>query len=577
MKDFTQLPAVGLDYAGAKATPTPASSLGPAEMLPPHIAAIIDAKAQQATKTFTENSALAGAKDGKSVQQQVQEQLGVMEPWNQFEQAVDPVQDIAKRNATGNPLPDQAGQVAPTAEEILLQSPQEWQALFGSQVPDTSGALAAYQQASANRPQMPDLGRPRVDQTQQFIASLGALFDPKNAGQIMDLPTQNAQTDYEYKVKDAMRRYQMNNQDYEAKVELAKAILQNAEKEAAQAIASNQTGYKEYAQNVRNTNDNNARDRQVAAAIAGRAEVANTNNASKEKIAGLMESGRWARMSYKTEADRDMQLGKDYFALAKMTPEGRRQWVSSNGGTPEEADAYGNATSSELLAAARATKIPYEIKALQSKVNVDDARAKQIVEATRFIGPSFKLKQDQLALNIQNVESLIEMRKAGIDLTKIRGDMLQKGVSSMNQAMRSSTYLLKTAQDEIRKIYETSGGNLSDSQKTRLEELTGAVKKNQDIIDELNMAQGFLAPVDPSQLFGGIMGDVPPLPVGPTGLTTGVPARTGAIGGGVAQTRPATQSQRSGGKGKGGTAPKVDPKRPGLRITNINGSVPEGN
>jgi hypothetical protein len=261
-------------------------------MLPPHIAAIIDAKARQATKTFTENSALAGAKDGKSVQQQVQEQLGVMEPWNQFEQAADPVQDIAKRNATGNPLPDQAGQVAPTAEEILLQSPQEWQALFGSQVPDTSGALAAYQQASAHRPEIPDFGRPRVDQTQQFIASLGALFDPKNAGQIMGLPTQNAQTDYEYKVKDAMRRYQMNNQDYEAKVELAKAILQNAEKEAAQAIASNQTGYKEYAQNVRNTNDNNARDRQVAAAIAGRADVAKTNRDARMEIINAQLIGR---------------------------------------------------------------------------------------------------------------------------------------------------------------------------------------------------------------------------------------------------------------------------------------------
>lgn len=292
MEDFTQLPAVGLDYAGAKATSAPASSLGPAEMLPPHIAAIIDAKARQATKTFTENSALAGAKDGKSVQQQVQEQLGVMEPWNQFEQAADPVQDIAKRNATGNPLPDQAGQVAPTAEEILLQSPQEWQALFGSQVPDTSGALAAYQQASANRPEMPDLGRPRVDQTQQFIASLGALFDPRNAGQIMDLPTQNAQTDYEYKVKDAMRRYQMNNQDYEAKVELAKAILQNAEKEAAQAITSNQTGYKEYAQDIRNKRTTMQTEKNMLAAIAGRADVAKTNRETRLEIINAQLIGR---------------------------------------------------------------------------------------------------------------------------------------------------------------------------------------------------------------------------------------------------------------------------------------------
>jgi len=568
MEDFTQLPAVGLDYGGAKATSAPASSLGPAEMLPPHIAAIIDAKARQATKTFTENSALAGAKDGKSVQQQVQEQLGVMEPWNQFEQAADPVQDIAKRNAAGNPLPDQAGQVAPTAEEILLQSPQEWQALFGSQVPDTSGALAAYQQASANRPEMPDLGRPRVDQTQQFIASLGALFDPRNAGQIMDLPTQNAQTDYEYKVKDAMRRYQMNNQDYEAKVELAKAILQNAEKEAAQAIANNQTGYKEYAQDVRNKRTTAQSEKNMLAAIAGRAATTEATNISKEKIAGLTESGRWARMAYKTEADRDKQLGKDYFALAKMTPEGRRQWVLSNGGTAEEADAYGSASPSDLLNLARATKIPYEIKALQSRINVDDARAKQIVEATRFIGPSFELKQKQLALNVQNVHNLMRMRKAGIQLRK---DMLEKGSLSMNQAMRSAAYLLKTAQDEIKKLNDVS--NPTDAQKARLEELYNAAEKNQNILDELNVAQGFLDPVDPSQLFGGMLGDVPPMPVDATGLTAGVPPRTGAINSGAGGGK----QKEGGGKGKGGPAPKVDPKRPGLRITNINASVPGGN
>jgi hypothetical protein len=232
------------------------------------------------------------------------------------------------------------------------------------------------------------------------------------------LPTQNAQTNYEYKVKDAMRRYQMNNQDYEAKVELAKAILQNAEKEAAQAIASNQTGYKEYAQNVRNTNDNNARDRQVAAAIAGRAATTEANNTTKEKIAGLTESGRWGRMFYKTDADRDTQKARDFAAMAKMTPQGRYQWVKSNDGTEEEALAYGNASPSDLLNLARATKIPYEIKALQSRVNVDDARAKQIVEATRFMGKNFELKQKQLALNVQNVHNLMRMRKAGIQLRK---------------------------------------------------------------------------------------------------------------------------------------------------------------
>ena len=565
MDNFT-LPPVGLDYAGATAQAQPRLTAPPEMLLPEHQQAVLDAIALKSKQTMTADGLLAGARQGKSVQDQIQEQLGVMEPWNQFEQAVDPVQDIASRNATGNLLPDQAGQVAPTAEEILLQSPQEWQALFGSQVPNTSGALAAYQQASANRPEMPDLGRPRVDQTQQFIASLGALFDPRNAGQIMDLPTQNAQIDYEYKVKDAMRRYQMNNQDYEAKVELAKAILQNAEKEAAQAIASNQTGYKEYAKDVRNQRTTMQSEKNMLAAIAGRAATTEAGIISREKIAGLTESGRWARMAYKTEADRDMQLGKDYFALAKMTPEGRRQWVLSNGGTEEEALAYGKASPSDLLNLARATKIPYEIKALQSRVNVDNVRAKQIVEATRFIGPSFKLKQKQFALNVQNVHNLMRMRKANIQLRK---DMLEKGSLSMNQAMRSATYLLKTAQDEIKKLNDVS--DPTDAQKARLEELYNAAEKNQDIIDELNVAQGFLDPVDPSQLFGGMLGDVPPLEISPQGQAAPF-TKTGAVNSGAGGGK-----QKESGKGKGGTAPKVDPKRPGLLITNINGSVPGGN
>jgi hypothetical protein len=47
--------------------------------------------------------------------------------------------------------------------------------------------------------------------------------------------------------------------------------------------------------------------------------------------------------------------------------------------------------------------------------------------------------------------------------------------------------------------------------------------------------------------------------------------------GGFKTTPPVNPPPAPGGGGKGGTAPKVDPKRPGLRITNINGSVPGGN
>lgn len=250
----------------------------------------------------------------------------------------------------------------------------------------------------------------------------------------------------------------------------------------------------------------------------------------------------------KSESDIARDKAKMFGTLAKQTPEGRKTWARANGYTEAQAEAIGSMSPAELLAQGRAAKIPYEIKDLQSRTKVNGERAKQIVEATRFIGPSFKLKQQQLALNVENVHNLMKMRKAGIE---IRKDMLAKGASSMNQAMRSSAYLLKTAQDEIKKLTEI--GNLTDAQKARLEELYSSVEKNQGIIDELNVAQGFLDPVDPNQLFGGIMGEVTPLAVSPKG-EAGPFTKAGPIGGGQkASTKPI----------------KVKASRPGLKITNI--------
>jgi hypothetical protein len=130
----------------------------------------------------------------------------------------------------------------------------------------------------------------------------------------------------------------------------------------------------------------------------------------------------------------------------------------------------------------------------------------------------------------------------------------------MNQAMRSAAYLLKTAQDEIKKLNDVS--NPTDAQKARLEELYDAAEKNQNILDELNMSAGFLDPVDPNQLFGGMLGDVPPLEISVQGQAAPF-TKTGAI-----NSMAGGSKQKEGGKGKVGTAPenanvRVTAVRPG--------------
>ncbi|NDD53321.1 hypothetical protein EBZ39_05520 [bacterium] len=242
---------------------------------------------------------------------------------------------------------------------------------------------------------------------------------------------------------------------------------------------------------------------------------------------------------------------------------------------------YGNASPSDLLNLARASKIPYEINKLKadvrrtnSGIKLDEARAKQIVEATRFIGPSFDLKRQQLALNVENVHNLMRVRKAGIAL---REDQIEKGASAMNQARRSITYLQSLAQKEYGKLLDA--GDLTDEQEARKLELEDAIDQNQAIIDGLNEAQGLIPELDPSQvnqLFGGMLGEIPPIRGNIEGLgqPPGVQAPSGGMGalrGNLgdlareAQSAAAVSRERGGGKGRNAVAPA----NPNVRVTAV--------
>jgi hypothetical protein len=203
----------------------------------------------------------------------------------------------------------------------------------------------------------------------------------------------------------------------------------------------------------------------------------------------MIEGGKWDRLKFTTEANIAKAKAADFAKLAKMTPEGRAKWVKDNGGSDEEAQAYGSMSPNELLAKARATKIPYEIKSLQSKVALDDTRAKQIVEATRFIGPSFDIKRDKLALDVANVNSLVTSRAAGI---QIRQAQLKAGVASMNNARTTASKVLNTATIEMGRIMKTPDEDRTYEQNQRIGELQSAINANTDIITGLNQAAGFI-------------------------------------------------------------------------------------
>jgi hypothetical protein len=284
---------------------------------------------------------------------------------------------------------------------------------------------------------MPDLGRPRVDQTQQFIASLGALFDPRNAGQIMDLPTQNAQTDYEYKVKDAMRRYQMNNQDYEAKVELAKAILQNAEKEAAQAIASNQTGYKEYAQDVRNQRTTKQSEENMLAAIAGRADLAKTDRETRMAIINAQLIGRSKQQLMGIALQAADPLEREAAAIKLYDLDGTIVTPPKTTGAQKKIE-----QGADKIKIAR-DKVAALIESSKWKNRLTAEQINTLKEKGKYIKPEALSRIGQRLASIKNYDSMIgsrgvrdgmmadamTLRKNGQGIEGLRAELYQAGTS----------------------------------------------------------------------------------------------------------------------------------------------------
>jgi len=396
MEDFTQLPAVGLDYAGATAQAAPRLGPTPEEIVPPHIAAVIDARAKAAKSTISEAALLDGSGRGKTLLDQVQEALGgPLQPYNQ------------------------------------------WEAQYGQQAPDTSGALANYQQAGANRPQMPDVGRPEVDQTQQFIASLGALFDPKNAGQILGLPTQNANQDYEFKVKDAMRRYQMNNQDYEAKLELAKAVYENVQKEANAVRGENKAGYSQYAQTYRTEAGNIARDINTIKLIEGRKDVALTNRETRLLAINAQLVGKTKQQLMGIALQAGDPLEREAAALKLYEIDGTVVTPPKTTGKEREL------TRREKAAEANIRRVDSVINSAKIKDRLTEEQIKTLKEKGKYLKDDALSKIAQRYASIQNMASMIgsrgirdaiagdslELRKNGQGISGLRGELYQAGAT----------------------------------------------------------------------------------------------------------------------------------------------------
>lgn len=291
-----------------------------------------------------------------------------------------------------------------------------------------------------------------------------------------------------------------------------------------------------------------------------RAVIAKANAQNKLDIEGLKGTNRLTLAQIREQGGLAKMKAQQYAGMAKLTPQGRVQWALANKFSPEEARALGESTPQELLATARVGKIADEVKALQSRVKVDDARAKQIVTATRYIGKNYDLKAQQLANAVRNVDSLVQARQAGIQL---RREQLEQGRSTLNAALVSASKMRNTAEAELTKLQKLGSSdpkilermqNLQDSIESSTD-LYGSLMEQAKLVPEIDpqakqMVQQFMqgnpvqiAPMNP---LAGQIGALPAVPnpvTGPVRNTTPpAPAR---------QSKPRAQKTASGKLTKG--------------------------
>jgi hypothetical protein len=255
----------------------------------------------------------------------------------------------------------------------------------------------------------------------------------------------------------------------------------------------------------------------------------------KFKLADIREQGGLAKVK-----------AQQYATMAKQTPQGRVAWALANKYSPEEARALGESTPQELLTTARRGKIATEVEALKTKTRLDDVRAKQIVEATRYMGPKLAIQQETLANQIRNVDSLISARNAGLQLRK---DELDRGRSTLNAALVSTSKMRNTAQTELTKLQKLK--STDPAVLDRMGQLEESIRSSEDLYSSL-MGQAKLMPELAPEVqkqaveqLGNPFGTVPPMAINPNGMV-------GPINAG-GQNPPAP----NGGKTRPGKGPKI--------------------
>jgi hypothetical protein len=279
----------------------------------------------------------------------------------------------------------------------------------------------------------------------------------------------------------------------------------------------------------------------------GRTDRANTAEQGKMARFQAGLDGKFKLEDIRQQGGLAKVNAQQYASIAKMTPQGRVAWALSSGYSPEEARALGESTSKELLDTARQGKVADEIKALQTRTSLDNARAAQVVEATRFMGPKFQLQQQQLANAVRNVDSLVSARQAGLQL---RQQQLNEGRSTLNAAMVSASKMRNTAEAELTKLQKIQ--KPSDAVTQRMSELQQASKSATDLYDSLVQQAKLVPELSPEQQQQTMeqpvnpFGAVPPMAINPNGMV-------GLFGGNA----PPANKPNPTTKPRGGKGPKI--------------------
>lgn len=419
--------------------------------------------------------------------------------------------------------------------ELQNQMGQVMDRMNSMQVPqvDLTGvntAQAQMQTVLGQQPQAPNMQTPELQDWQKAVAIVAALFGGQNAGAVFQglqqgtlqrnqMENQNAQANFENQFN------QWRNQLQGAQTNLStEADIAGIQQRNAQNVMDTQLGIDKATLDMlqKMYGDNNDL---IAAAIR---DITSNRRIDAQMALGLARAATTGQ-------------GAILRAIKDAPPEARGTLYAQLRATAEPGTAFADLTDAEIDMIANATTIgdanvqktqaqtaesKTRVKALATRMKVDEARAAQIVEATKWIAPEMQSRiQDRIArIEVSRRNSQLAAQRLQLATDKFAQGANPKTVKDANVANKAVISALKEEArnlEDLRKSYEFVMKNETSVESPAYKKaqasaaaMTEEIAKIRARITEANravydMQEGTLPAFDPGALSGAIGGNQP--------------------------------------------------------------------